>query len=229
MPCTTSGRLRPSKPCAARWSNALARSLPRERPPGLRAVRRASTNACHLAEVRSSAPAASRSYPGWRSRPMRIIRATHVSATAPRLSRPSPPAPPACSQASAVASSAASHACLTPRKADGDHPSGVSRRRRTKNALLVASPTPRVRPHVERGATTRRGNQPRPSSVSHRHDARWRPRRALAGCRRCTRRVAKLVLGASRRPLCVPFSQRQWKTRRLLARKVRSVRALQGG
>src|SRR4029453_825576 len=77
-------------------------------------------------------------------------------------------------------------------------------------------------------ATTKRVNQQRPSSVSHNHDSGWQPRRAIACWRRCTLLLEKPVLRAMRRTLCVPFSQRQLKTRRLLAQNVMSVSTLKG-
>ena len=83
-----------------------------------------------------------------RSMKTRIMRSKKVSSTAPMISRTVPLAHPSCSQLAAVSSSAASNACITPRKADGEHPTCVSRCRRAKNSLIVSSPTPRLRPNV---------------------------------------------------------------------------------
>ena len=52
------GLLRHSKPVSASVINAFARSLTRDSTPTPRALRRASTRACQVAEVRSSATAA---------------------------------------------------------------------------------------------------------------------------------------------------------------------------
>ena len=54
-----------------------------------------------------------------------------------------PRAHPSCSQAIVLSSSAASNPCITPRKADGAHPTGVARGSRAKNSLIVSRP-PRV-------------------------------------------------------------------------------------
>lgn len=57
-------------------------------------------------------------------------------------------ATPSCSQASAVSTIVPANASITPRKAEGEQPTWVSRRRRAKNSLIVSTPTPRFRPKV---------------------------------------------------------------------------------
>src|SRR5712692_3146728 len=69
-----------------------------------------------------------------------------VSSTAPMISRTSPVVVACFSHACAVSTLVFSSACITPRKAEGEHPTCVSRRRRAKNSLIVSIPTPRLRP-----------------------------------------------------------------------------------
>src|SRR2546423_798903 len=66
--------LRHAKPCSASWTKACARSLTRYRTLVPRAVSRSSSNACHVAKVRSSATVSSSRYPVGRSRQTSIIR-----------------------------------------------------------------------------------------------------------------------------------------------------------
>src|SRR5262249_3303543 len=83
----------------------------------------------------------------------RIMRSKKVSSTAPMTSRTAPVAYPSCSQVAVVSKSAASNACITPRKADGEHPTCVVRCSRAKNSLIVSRPTPRLRPNVLKRCT----------------------------------------------------------------------------
>ena len=207
---------------------ALARALTRAKTSVASAVRRASTRACPVAQVRSSRTASCPMDPVGPACKPRIICSQKVVATAPIRSRPSPAAMPSCSQAVAVSRIVASSVCITPCKAVGERPICDSRRRRTKNALIVASPTPRVSPKIESVATTPRVRQRRPSAGAHHQDAGAPPRRALAGRRRCPRLVARPGFGARRRTRWGPLALRRWKTSRLVAHNPLAVWPLQG-
>src|SRR5262252_10781957 len=93
-----------------------------------------------LVDARSSATSSSSTYPVRRSIKINIICSKNVSSTAPMISRTSAPAHASCSQSCAVSSNAVSTACMTPRKAEGEDPTCVSRWRRVKNSLNVSRP-----------------------------------------------------------------------------------------
>ena len=99
-----------------------------------------------------------------------IIHGQHVLSVPPMISRTSPWVTPSCSQVWAVFHTASSNTCITPRKAEGEPPTGGSRPRRVKNSRSVSTSPPALAP-TERVVTTRRVNPLRPSAVSQNQDS----------------------------------------------------------
>src|SRR5437870_11176212 len=73
------------------------------------------------------------------------MRSKKVSSTAPMMGVVSLAAIPSRSQACAVSRVACSTMSMKPRKALGEQPTCLSRRRWTKNSWMVSAPTPRLR------------------------------------------------------------------------------------